>query len=105
MESAIPPHLQCPRSRQRRVHDDYVPPYPAFVARHSASVTRVVMAYFGVQFSAESEATRLAIDDLGRSFAAANGPGHWDRARWTDGRGFVNVMFAAYWDDIERFKA
>jgi aldoxime dehydratase len=49
MESAIPPHLQCPRSRPRRVPDDYVPPYPSFVARHPRTVQRAVMAYFGVQ--------------------------------------------------------
>ncbi len=49
MVSAIPSHLQCPRSRHRRVPDDDVPPYPSFVARHSARVERVVMAYFGLQ--------------------------------------------------------
>ena len=38
MESAIPPHLQCPRSRPRRVPDDYTPPYPSFVARHPQAV-------------------------------------------------------------------
>lgn len=28
MESAIDGHLKCPRTRHRRVEDDYVPPYP-----------------------------------------------------------------------------
>ena len=49
MESAIPEHLQTARTRHRRVGDDYAPPYPSFVARHKPSVTRVVMAYFGLQ--------------------------------------------------------
>ena len=49
MESAIPAHLQTARTRHRRVGDDYAPPYPSFVARHKPSVTRVVMAYFGLQ--------------------------------------------------------
>ena len=41
MDSAIPSHLRCPRSRQRRVpDDDYVPPYPSFVARHEPRVSR-----------------------------------------------------------------
>jgi len=29
LESAIPSHLRCPRSRHRRVPDDCVPPYPS----------------------------------------------------------------------------
>ena len=29
MESAIPHHLQCPRTRHRRLADDYARPYPA----------------------------------------------------------------------------
>jgi aldoxime dehydratase len=49
MESAIPEHLRNTRTRHRRVPDDYVPPYPSFVARHKPSVACVVMAYFGVQ--------------------------------------------------------
>ncbi len=48
MESAIPKHLKCPRSRTRRIQDDYKPSYPAWVARHPESVQQVVMTYFGV---------------------------------------------------------
>ncbi|MGY4514364.1 hypothetical protein ACVIN2_007818 [Bradyrhizobium sp. USDA 3650] len=33
MESAIPLHLETPRTRHKRVPDDYQPPYPSFVAR------------------------------------------------------------------------
>ncbi|MDU6493638.1 MAG: phenylacetaldoxime dehydratase, partial [Bradyrhizobium sp.] len=54
MESAIPPHLITTRCRHRRVDDDYKPPYPSFVARHGADVSRVVMACFGVQYRAET---------------------------------------------------
>ena len=50
MESAIPSHLQCPRSRHRRIPADYAPPYPAWVARHAPTVRQVVMGYFGVQY-------------------------------------------------------
>jgi len=49
MESAIDAHLRCPRTRHRRVEDDYVPPYPVWSARAPVSVKQVVMGYFGVQ--------------------------------------------------------
>lgn len=49
MESAIPGHLRREPTRTRRIPDDYVPPYPSFVARHAPTVNRVVMAYFGLQ--------------------------------------------------------
>ena len=59
MESAIPAHLRCPRTRHRRVPDDYAPPYPSFVARHAPAVERVAMAYFGVQFGTDAGAGNL----------------------------------------------
>ena len=105
MESAIPEHLQCPRTRHRRVGDDYTPPYPSFVARHAATVTRVVMAYFGVQWHGDAEAPGAsALRELAASFDADAGPGHWDRARYVDVAGFTNVICAAYWDEPARFE-
>ena len=106
MDSAIPSHLRCPRSRPRRVPDDYVPPYPSFVARHARRVERVVMAYFGAQ-SREGERATLedAVRDLARRFAADRGPAHWDRSRYTDEAGFETVLCAAYWDDPARHEA
>jgi aldoxime dehydratase len=105
MESAIPQHLQCPRTRHRRVGDDYAPPYPSFVARHPATVTRVVMAHFGVQVRGDSAAPAAgALRDLAASFDAIDGPGHWDRSRYVDEAGFTNVICAAYWDEPARFE-
>lgn len=103
MESAIPQHLRCPRTRHRRVPDEYVPPVEAFVARHGAQVTRVVMAYFGVQYTQDRAAAEAALADRYHAFAQDNGPGHHDRARWVDERGASNVILAAYWDDPARF--
>ena len=105
MESAIPAHLQCPRTRHRRVADDYVPPYPSFVARHAPGVTQVVMAYFGVQHLDHAAAADAALEDLATSFTAERGPAHWDRSRYTDEAGYTNVICAAYWDDPARFDA
>jgi len=106
MESAIPSYLECPRTRQRRVPDDYEPPYPSFVARFNPSVTHVAMAYFGVQYEgAETESARRALSDIGQALAAANAPGHWDRAHYIDEAGYTNVMSIAYWDGPAVFDA
>ena len=42
---------------------------------------------------------------LQQRFGAANGPRHWDRARYTDEAGHDNVFGTAYWDDPSRFDA
>jgi aldoxime dehydratase len=106
MESAIPSHLQTARSRHRRVPDDYVPPYPSFVARHKPAVSRVIMAYFGAQYRGEpAPAVEQALAQIAARFTAANGPSHWDRAQYVDQAGFTNVVSVAYWDDAARFDA
>jgi aldoxime dehydratase len=106
MESAIPSHLQTERSRHRRMPDDYAPPYPSFVARHKPAVSRVIMAYFGVQYRGEpTSAVTDALAQIAARFAAANGPSHWDRAEHVDQAGFTNVVSVAYWDDAGRFDA
>ena len=100
MESAIPEHLRSTRTRHRRVPDDYVPPYPSFVARHKPSVAQVVMAYFGVQTrGAPSSAAEQAMAWIASRFESNGGPTHWDRARYIDEAGFTNVVTVAYWDD------
>lgn len=104
MESAIPPHLQVPRSRHRRVGDDYVPPYPAFVARYRPSVRNVVMAYVGLQsVTPAGAAWNEALRSIAASFAGEDGAGHWDRASYVDEAGFTNVVSVGYWDDPARF--
>ena len=104
MESAIPEHLQTARTRHRRVGDDYAPPYPSFVARHKPSVTRVVMAYFGLQTrGAPSVAAEPALARLASDFTTSDRPTHWDRASYVDEAGFTNVVTVAYWDDRQTF--
>jgi aldoxime dehydratase len=104
MESAIPEHLQTARTRHRRVGDDYAPPYPSFVARHKPSVTRVAMAYFGLQSrGAPSVAAEQALARLASDFTASDGPTHWDRASYVDEAGFTNIVTVAYWDDRQQF--
>jgi aldoxime dehydratase len=107
MESAIPEHLQCPRTRHRRVPDDYAPPYPSVVARFKPGVERVVMGYFGVQYrgSAAPTAAARALDAIAGAFEGNDAPGHWDRARYVDEAGYTNVVSIGYWDDPQRFDA
>jgi aliphatic aldoxime dehydratase len=106
MESAIPKHLECSRARQKRVPDDYQPPYPSFVARFKPGVKQVVMAYFGVQYKGpEMESARRALADVAQSFESGNAPGHWDRARYVDLAGHTNVISIAYWDKPAVFDA
>jgi aldoxime dehydratase len=104
MESAIPLHLETPRTRHKRVPDDYQPPYPSFVARYKPGVNRVVMAYFGLQYRGTASAAATdALADIAARFAAEGGPSHWDRAQYVDQAGYENVVSVAYWDDIARF--
>jgi aldoxime dehydratase len=104
MESAIPQHLRIARTRHRRVPDDFAPPYPSFVARHKPSVERVVMAYFGFQTRDDaSKAMDEALAWIAARFESSGGPTHWDRARYVDGAGFINVVTVAYWDDRANF--
>jgi aldoxime dehydratase len=106
MESAVPSHLECPRTRQRRVPDDYEPPYPSFVARFKPSVTHVAMAYFGIQYEgAETKSAGRARGDIEQALGAANAPGHWDRAHYVDEAGYTNVISIAYWDRPAVFDA
>src|SRR3954470_19214310 len=93
MESAIPLHLETARTRHKRVPDDYLPPYPSFVARYKPAVSRVVMAYFGVQYRGTASAVATeALAEIAGQFAAEGGPSHWDRARYVDQAGYDNVV-------------
>ena len=106
MESAIPLHLETTRTRHKRVPDDYQPPYPSFVARYKPGVSRVAMAYFGVQHHGTAPAAAAeALAEIAAKFAAAGGPSHWDRARYVDQAGYETIVSVGYWDDIVRFDA
>jgi aldoxime dehydratase len=105
MESAIPEHLKCPRTRQRRVGDDYVPPYPSAVARFAPSVKRVVMAYLGLQYEGGTAppTAAAALSALSAGLGSQHAPGHWDRAHYVDEAGYTNIVSIAYWDDPATF--
>jgi aldoxime dehydratase len=105
MESAIPPHLEQSRSQPSQLTTAWQPPYPSYVARFDPVVTRVVMAYFGVQY-VEGRPTpaivQAALTELDRRCSGTDGPGRRDRATYVDEAGFTTVLTIAYWDDPER---
>lgn len=105
MESAIDTHLRCPRTRTRRIEDDYAPPYPVWSARAPSSVTQVVMAYFGVQSFGKEHQGRAcaALMKIAADFKLADGPGHHDLTHYVDAEGYDNMIAIAYWNDPASF--
>jgi len=106
MESAIPQHLQCQRTRHRRISDDYNPPYSSIVARFDPKLTQVVMAYFGVQYTNKSgpdggmTASGIkALKEITGAFGGDRGPASWDRATYVDEAGYTNMLSVGYWRD------
>src|SRR5260370_41155599 len=105
MGSAIPRHLQCPRTRNRRADENYAPPYPAYAARAHPSTKQVVMGYFGVQSLGTDMQGKAcaALRNIVRGFGTTDGPGHHDLAHYVDAGGYDNMVAIAYWSDPASF--
>jgi len=104
MDSAVPEHLRCPRTRQRRVPDDYAPPFASPVARFDSGLKQVVMAYFGIQHPVlHSRAAREGMDRLESDMQRPDGPRHVDRASYVDEAGYYSLINIAYWSDPQAF--
>ena len=105
MESAIPPHLRCPRTRSKRCADDYQPPVPAWAARGDTTVEQVVMAYYGVQWLAGEETQAAnASAAIANHLANARGATATERARYIDPQGYENLLHIAYWTDVDDYR-
>lgn len=105
MEPAIPEHLHCPRSRDARASETYLPPNHAYCARLDAEVSRVVMACYGVQYrdAAGSRCAREGLRLLRESADDAGGPGYHDLSFMVDAQGYDTVLWIAYWRDANAF--
>ncbi|NSZ19923.1 aliphatic aldoxime dehydratase [Agrobacterium vitis] len=105
MESAIPPHLKCPRTLSRRVANEYEPPFSMWVARADSDLQQVVMAYFGVQYSGEDKKgdALAALGHIVGDFALTNGPTEHDTTHHQDAQGYGNLITVGYWRDQETY--
>lgn len=105
MERAIPQHLLEERTQPSSMPPNWDPPAEAFVARYPDQVRQMVMAYFGVQYRGADEPALVgsALAALSDTCTATDGPGHVDRAVYTDEAGYRTTLTIAYWDDPARF--
>lgn len=105
LDSSIPSHLRCPRTRSRRVSDTWNPPIPAYSARGDAAIEHLVMAYFGVQAPNEEAKgkTCAAFQTILATFKAADGPARHDLVHYVDGAGHLNMIAVAYWTDPDQY--
>lgn len=104
VDSAIAPHLRCPRTLPRRCADDYVPFKPGFVAHFDAATERLAMVSFGVQYRGVEQAA-LAHAAIATWRAAArqdHGPAASDVAHYVDEAGFDTLLWIASWPDPVR---
>lgn len=101
LDSSIPSHLRCPRTRHRRVSDTWKPPYPAFSALVDPAIEQLVMAYFGVQSKGEAMHGKAcaAFQNIRDSLQLPDGPARHDLVQFTDAEGFLNLIVVAYWQD------
>lgn len=106
MESAVDKHLQCPRTRSRRVADDYQPPFPMVVARASQDLKQVVMGYFGVQYKGEEhrDEALATLRHIVGHFGLDDGPAEHDMTHHQDNQGYDNLIAVGYWRDPDTYE-
>lgn len=105
MDSSISPHLVCPRTRARRIADDYVPPYPAWSARIDPTIERVVMASYGVQWLGPDATEAFAYARaLHATLDADSGARHIELAHYIDEAGYDTLVVQPYWTDLAAFR-
>lgn len=101
IESAIAPHLRCPRSQLARMPAGYTPPVPAYTARFAPGQTHAVMAYHGVQYRdpAGRKAAVAGLQTLRHAVQGADAPRFDDLAQDRDPEGYDTLVWTAYWHD------
>jgi hypothetical protein len=116
LESAIPEHLQKPRTVPARTPPDYQPPVPAYSARFPIDTKDLVISIIGVQRGGGSNISNKShsphfkkIVSFVESPADENHkPRYWEAASVTDNRGHFNKAAIAYWQtkaDYESWSA
>ncbi|KAH6612047.1 heme-containing dehydratase protein [Boeremia exigua] len=108
LESAIPLHLQKPRKCPMSMPPSYKPPFPSYCARFPTSMSNLVMAIIGAQYSSKTKFDDTGIAKI-RSFvtmsACATLPSFWESTSVTDKRGSYNIAIIAYWPTSSTFQS
>ncbi|KAL1605904.1 hypothetical protein SLS59_003025 [Nothophoma quercina] len=106
LESAIPPHLQKPRTCPMSMPPDYNPPFPGYCARFSTSMSHLVMGIIGAQYPSKGAFDKTAIETI-KTFATASAdvPSFWETTSSTDRLGHYNIAIIAYWPSVSNFLA
>lgn len=106
LDSSIPSHLRCPRTRSRRVSDTWVPPVPMYSARGAEAIEHLVMAYLGVQAKGDEMKgpACAAFQTILQSFKQPHGPARHDLVQCVDAQGYLNLIAVAYWTDPAEFE-
>lgn len=99
MESAIPAHLLRQRTRFGRAGIQPNSNGVAVVPRFDAAISKVTVAYLGLQLPQDPDAAEAsqAQDWLQHALGSKDGAGHFERSRFVDATGCVNLLFACYW--------
>jgi aldoxime dehydratase len=106
LDSSIPSHLRCPRTRTRQVSDQWMPPVSAFSSRPQEDIKSLVMSYFGVQAKGDENRKHVwdGVQKIIASFQQPHGPARHDLVQFTDGAGYLNMIAVAYWIEPEAFE-
>lgn len=104
LEPAIPQHLRVERTRPLGAATDFVPSSTSFSSRFDPNVKTLPMVYFGVQHRGRESEAEEAMARLKDGFLESNGPGFWDRARYVDELGYVNLLLVGYWKGHEGYR-
>lgn len=106
LDSSIPSHLRCPRTRSRRVSDKWNPAVSMYSARGPESIEQLVMSYFGVQSKGDENKGRAcaAFQKILETFKQPHGPARHDLVQFVDGQGYLNLIAVGYWIDPSEFQ-
>lgn len=96
--SAVPQHLQCPRTRSARLPDRFRPPYPSYSVRFSENASELVVAIIGAQYKTASDVDGEARSTLSIFLESpASPPSFFEWASVTDNQEYYNLTALAYW--------
>ncbi|KAK5651655.1 hypothetical protein OQA88_11830 [Cercophora sp. LCS_1] len=99
LTSAIPNHLQCPRTQPAHLpNPDFQPPYPCHTIRFPENISQLVIAIIGAQHKPEATTTATSRSTL-TSFLATPStapPSFFEFATVTDNKGYHNLTALAY---------